>query len=119
MWMLNSLAKLCLALLGALLLAGSAFAQDLQLADLVDEALRNNPEIQAFGSRIEGARQRIPQAKSLPDPMLMFGYQNEGFDRYTYGEMSGSQWMFGATQQFLFPGKRGLKGEMAKLDACL
>ena len=117
MWMLNSLAKLCLALLGALLLAGSAFAHDLQLADLVDEALRNNPEIQAFGSRIEGARQRIPQAKSLPDPMLMFGYQNEGFDRYTYGEMSGSQWMFGATQQFLFPGKRALKGEMAKLDA--
>ena len=49
--------------------------------------------------------------------MLMFGYQNEGFDRYTYGEEQGSQWMFGATQQFLFPGKRALKGEMAKLDA--
>ncbi len=106
-----------MALLGTLLLAGSAFAQDLKLDDLVNEALRNNTEIQAFGSRIEGARQRIPQARSLPDPMLMFGYQNEGFDRYTYGEEQGAQWMFGATQQFLFPGKRALKGEMAKLDA--
>jgi len=106
-----------MALLGSLLLAGSAFAQDLKLDDLVNEALKNNPEIQAYGARIEGARQRIPQARSLPDPMLMFGYQNEGFDRYTYGEEQGAQWMFGATQQFLFPGKRGLKGEMARLDA--
>jgi outer membrane protein TolC len=117
MWTLNSLLKLCLALLGLLLLAGTAFAQELKLDDLVSEALRNNPDILAFGARVEGARQRIPQARSLPDPMIMAGYQNEGFDRYTYGEMSGSQWMFGATQQFLFPGKRGLKGEMAKLDA--
>ena len=117
MWTLNSLLKLGLALVGALLLAGSAFAQDLKLDDLVNEALKNNPEILAFGSRIEGARQRIPQAKSLPDPMLMFGYQNEGFDRYTYGEEQGAQWMFGATQQFLFPGKRALKGEMALRDA--
>lgn len=106
-----------MALLGTLLLAGSAFAQDLKLDDLVNEALKNNPEILAFGSRIEGARQKIPQARSLPDPMLMFGYQNEGFDRYTYGEEQGAQWMFGATQQFLFPGKRGLKGDMARLDA--
>src|SRR5450756_1366782 len=117
MWTLNSLLKLCLALLGSLLLAGSAFAQDLKLADLVSEALRNNPEILAFGARIDAARQRVPQAKSLPDPMLMVGYQNEGFDRYTYGEEQGSQWMFGASQQFLFPGKRALKGEMAARDA--
>lgn len=106
-----------MALLGLLLLAGSAFAQDLKLDDLVNEALKNNPEILAFGSRIEGARQKIPQAKSLPDPMLMFGYQNEGFNRYTLGEEQGAQWMFGLSQQFLFPGKRGLKGDMAKLDA--
>jgi cobalt-zinc-cadmium efflux system outer membrane protein len=48
--------------------------------------------------------------------MFMFGYQNEGFDRYTYGEEQGAQWMFGASQQFLFPGKRALKGEMAQRD---
>lgn len=106
-----------MAFLGTLLLVLPIHAQDLKLDDLIDEALKNNPEILAFGSRIEGARQKIPQAMSLPDPMLMFGYQNEGFERYTLGEEQGSQWMFGASQQFLFPGKRALKGEMAKLDA--
>ncbi len=82
------------------------------LDGLIDEALKNNPEIQASQARIEAARLRIPQSGSLPDPMFMFGYQNETFDRYTYGEMQGSQWMFSATQQFLFPGKRRLKEEM-------
>jgi len=118
MWTLNNLLKCCVVLLLALvLLSESAFAQDLKLEDLVDEALKNNPEILAFRARIDGMRQRVPQAKSLPDPMLMFGYQNEGFDRYTYGEEVGAQWMFGASQQFLFPGKRALKGEMAQRDA--
>ena len=117
MWTLNSLLKLGVAFLSSTLLMGSAFAQDLKLEDLVDEALRKNPEIMAFQARIEAAKQRVPQAGSLPDPMFMFGYQNEGFDRYTYGEELGAQWMFGASQQFLYPGKRALKGEMAARDA--
>jgi cobalt-zinc-cadmium efflux system outer membrane protein len=117
MWTLNRLLKLCLVLLSSILLAGSAFAQNQKLDDLINEALTNNPEILAFRARIDAARLRVPQAKSLPDPMFMFGYQNEGFSRYTYGEEPGSQWMFSASQQFLFPGKRGLKGEMAERDA--
>lgn len=117
MWTLNRIIKLSLALIGSILLAGSVFAQELKLEDLVNEALRNNPEILAYRARIDAARQRVPQARSLPDPQLTFGYQNEGFDRYSYGEEQGSQWMFGASQQFLFPGKRALKGEMAERDA--
>lgn len=99
------------------LVGTSASAQELKLSDLVDEALKNNPDIRASQARIEAAKYRIPQSKSLPDPMFMFGYQNEGFDRYTYGEMSGAQWMFSASQMFPFPGKRSLKGEMAARDA--
>jgi len=117
MWMLNRVVKAGSGVLAFLCLVASAAAQDLNLADMIDEALRNNPEIRASGARIEAARYRIPQAKSLPDPMLMFGYQNEGFNRYTYGEMEGAQWMFSASQQFFFPGKRALKGEMAVRDA--
>jgi len=98
------------------LLGTSAFAEELKLSDLTEEALKNSPEIQASLSKIEAARYRVSQAKSLPDPMLTFGYQNEGFDRYTYGEEQGSQWMFSASQQFLFPGKRSLKGEMVQRD---
>jgi outer membrane protein TolC len=98
------------------LLGTSAFAGELRLSDLTEEALKNSPEIQASLSKIEAARYRVPQARNLPDPMFMFGYQNEGFSRYTYGEEQGSQWMFSASQQFLFPGKRSLKGEMVQRD---
>jgi outer membrane protein TolC len=100
-----------------LFLGTSAFSQELKLDTLVDEALKNNPDILASKAKIEAAKYRIPQVKSLPDPMFMFGYQNEGFNRYTYGEEQGSQWMFSASQQFLFPGKRDLKGDMATRDA--
>ena len=116
MSMSNSFIKKVLLLLSFLLLAASFGGNDPVLTALVDEALKNSPEIQASQERIEAARLKIPQVKSLPDPMFMFGYQNESFDRYTYGEMSGSQWMFSATQQFLFPGKQTLKGEMVKRD---
>jgi outer membrane protein, heavy metal efflux system len=112
----SSLLKIWLLLLGFFLLAASYSNDDPLLTSLIDEALKNSPDIQASYSRIEAARQRIPQAGSLPDPQFSFGYQNEGFDRYTYGEMSGSQWMFSASQQFYFPGKRTLKEEMVRFD---
>ncbi|MDP2158379.1 MAG: TolC family protein [Nitrospirota bacterium] len=95
----------------------TSYAEDLKLQDLVEEALKNSPEIQMFDARTAASRFRIPQAKSLPDPMVMFGYQNEGFRRYTYGEMADAQWMFSASQMFPFPGKLGLKGEMAAKEA--
>lgn len=104
------------ALLGVLFV-GAAGAEELQLQPLIDEALQNSPEIRAAESRTASARFRIPQAGSLPDPMVMFGYQNEGWERYTYGEMPDSQWMFSASQMFPFPGKRGIKSEMAAKDA--
>ncbi|PKN68447.1 MAG: hypothetical protein CVU54_14755 [Deltaproteobacteria bacterium HGW-Deltaproteobacteria-12] len=113
----SRLFKLCLLFSGIFLLAASPVLSDPVLDGLIEEALKNNPEIQASQARIKAARLRIPQSGSLPDPMFMFGYQNESFDRYTYGEMPGSQWMFSATQQFLFPGKRRLKEEMTTRDA--
>jgi cobalt-zinc-cadmium efflux system outer membrane protein len=98
-------------------LCSFSYAEDLKLQDMVEEALKNSPELRMFDARTAASRFRIPQATSLPDPMVMFGYQNEGFRRYTYGEMSGAQWMFSASQMFPFPGKLGLKGEMATKEA--
>lgn len=97
--------------------AGAEGAEELALKPLIEEALKNSPEIQAAEARTSAAQYRIPQAKSLPDPMLMFGYQNEGWERYTYGEMADAQWMYSVSQMFPFPGKRGLKGDMAARDA--
>ena len=117
MWTSANTWKVFVLAVMAVLLGTSAFAQELELSDLIEEALKNNPDILASRAKIEAAKHRIPQSKSLPDPMFMFGYQNESFNRYTYGEEQGSQWMFSASQQFLFPGKRSLKEEMAQRDA--
>jgi cobalt-zinc-cadmium efflux system outer membrane protein len=89
------------------------------LDDLIAEGLRNSPEILAAQARAEAAGYRIPQAKSLPDPMFMFGYQNEGFQSLTIGrpDNPNAMGMSSLSQQFYFPGKRALKGEMAARDA--
>ena len=89
------------------------------LDELIDEGLRNSPEILASQARADAAGYRIPQAKSLPDPMFMFGYQNEGFQSFTLGSADAPQamGMSSLSQMFYFPGKRALKGEMATRDA--
>ena len=92
-------------------------ADEVRLQDLVSEALQKSPEILASEAQAKAAGYRVPQAGSLPDPMVMFGYQNEGWDRYTYGKEPDAQWMFSASQMFPFPGKRSLKEEMARQDA--
>jgi cobalt-zinc-cadmium efflux system outer membrane protein len=97
--------------------SGIAFAEELNLQSLIDEALKNNHEILVAEAKINASKFRIPQAKSLPDPMLMFGYQNEGFRKlYNFSASPDSQWMFSASQTFPFPGKLSLKGEMASWD---
>jgi outer membrane protein, heavy metal efflux system len=117
MWTLANVWQALISALVILFLGTPAMAQDLKLSDLIDEALKNNPDVRASQAKIEAAKYRIPQSKSLPDPLFTFGYQNEGFNRYTYGEEPNSQWMFSASQQFLFPGKRALKGDMAERDS--
>jgi outer membrane protein, heavy metal efflux system len=93
------------------------FADGLRLTDLIDEALHNSPEIKAAGASASAARHRIPQVQSLADPMVMIGYQNDGFDKLNYGESKDAQLMFSASQMVPYPGKRSLKGEMAAKEA--
>ncbi|HEY6011337.1 MAG TPA: TolC family protein, partial [Nitrospirota bacterium] len=104
-----------------LLLAGTGFAaetdQPLELQPLIDEALKNNHDIYVTEAKWKASSARVRQAGSLPDPMVMIGYQNEGWNEYTYGKMEGAQWMYSVSQMFPFPGKRSLKEEMAGRDA--
>ena len=102
----------------SLLLTTQATAADeLNLQELIDEALQNSPEILGTMSRSAAAKHRVPQVSSLPDPMLMTGYQNEGLTNYSYGDSTDAQWMFGVSQMFPLGGKLGLKGEMASAEA--
>lgn len=99
------------------LMAAIVSAEELKLQDLLDEALKNNHEIHLTGYRVAASTYRIPQVQTLPDPMIMFGYQNEGFKQYTLGKEQGAQWMFSASQMFPFPGKLALKGEVAERES--
>lgn len=95
-------------------------ADELKLQPLIDEALKNNPEILVSESRATAAGFRIPQAESLSDPMFMIGYQNDGTrDLYSFNkEMAAdSEWMFSVSQMFPYPGKLSLKSRMASSDA--
>ena len=95
----------------------SVWADPLKLQDLIEEALRNNPELGASQAGVQAAGHKIPQAGSLPDPMIMLGYQNEGYNTYNFGESPDAQWMVSVSQMFPFYGKRELKAEMAGRDA--
>jgi cobalt-zinc-cadmium efflux system outer membrane protein len=89
----------------------------LELQPLISEALENNHDVWVTGSKWKASTSKIKSAGSLPDPMVMIGYQNEGWNEYTLGKMQGAQWMYSISQMFPFPGKRALKEEMASRDA--
>jgi len=89
----------------------------LRLDELLEEVQNQSPEAKMYAAGAEAAKHRIPQAASLADPMVMVGYQNEGFSSLTYPDMPDSQFMLSVSQMLPFPGKRGLKGEMATREA--
>ena len=91
----------------------------LRLDDLVTEALRNNPEVLAAQKRYEAARQRPAQESSLPDPMLSLGYTSVGSPRPFAGigvEPTANAGLM-VSQEFPFPGKRKLRGDVARKEA--
>jgi len=106
-----------LAWVVGMLVASSAVAQELALNELIDQALKNNPDIRAAEARAAAADEKISQEASLADPMFSAGYQNEGFKKYTYGDSQYAWWMFSLSQTFPFPGKRGLQREAAQYEA--
>ncbi len=89
------------------------------LRDLVTEALRRNPEILAAQKRYEAARQRPDSASSLPDPMLSAGYASAGkpWPGAGVGVEPTANTGFMVSQEFPFPGKRKLRGDIAVKDA--
>jgi outer membrane protein, heavy metal efflux system len=87
------------------------------LAALVRETLEKNPEYARARAQVAAERERIPQAGALPDPMLSLGIQNDGFRRIEIGNMETSFWQVMVTQPLPWPGKRGLREEVARSTA--
>ncbi|MBK6957258.1 MAG: TolC family protein [Nitrosomonas sp.] len=97
--------------------AASASHHETLLPDLIAEALENNPEIQAAQQEREAARQRIAPAQALDDPMLEAGVINAPLASSPFNREDMTMKMIGLSQRLPFPGKRGLRREVASKDA--
>jgi len=86
----------------------------LRLDDLLKQALERNPKIRAAGFEADASSFRIPQEKSLPDPMVGLGLKNMGFPEFTVGKEVESGIGLSFSQAIPFPGKLRLKGEIAE-----
>lgn len=81
-----------------------------KLSDLLDEALKNNPDLLSAKLRWEAIREDIPQARSLDDPELSIARRGIPSD-FNFG--NADETSYGIEQSFPFPGKRALRGKMA------
>lgn len=96
---------------------GDELADHLTLDTVVGYARQHNPEIRAAVAKWHAAEARPAQAGSLPDPMLDLAYHNESFDRFTQGSSEFAWIRVGASQELPFPGKLGLKRDIASTEA--
>jgi outer membrane protein TolC len=89
------------------------------LARLVGESLAARPELRQAEAAARAERERVPQAGALPDPVLSLGIQNDGFEEIAIGTAESSYWQVMLSQGLPWPGKRGLRTDVARLSASL
>jgi outer membrane protein TolC len=87
------------------------------LDDFVREALQKNPGVQSTLHAVEVQRRRVPQAKTLPDPMVSIGWAgNITPFSVQHGDPSSYRGIT-VMQQLLYPGKLKLRGKIASREA--
>jgi outer membrane protein, heavy metal efflux system len=89
------------------------------LQDLLTEAERNNPQIEAARQGWQAAKQIPSQVSTLPDSQFTLQQVNVGSPR-PFAGYTNSDFAYigvGVSQDIPYPGKLRLKGEMAKRDA--
>jgi len=108
--------------------AGLAFAQEstprhtgavTPLAELLAEAEKNNPQIEAARQGWRAAKQVPTQVSTLPDPQFTLQHLSVGSPR-PFAGYTNSDFAYiglGVTQDIPYPGKLKLRGEIAKREA--
>jgi|TARA_R110000868_G_scaffold18380_2_gene80966 cobalt-zinc-cadmium efflux system outer membrane protein len=86
------------------------------LSALIQETTKNNPTIRAAHDRWVAETHVIPQARSLPDPVLIASYftldGNKGEEKVLQGLE-----LLGGSQEIPFPGKLYKRWKIAKINA--
>src|SRR5438046_342093 len=124
----DELARLLCALLFLSTLARCTLAQESSLqhdhaasplAGLLQEAEKNNPQIEAARQGWEAARQVPTQVSTLPDPQFQIQQFSVGSPR-PFAGYTNSNFAYvglGFSQDIPYPGKLRLRGEIAKREA--
>jgi cobalt-zinc-cadmium efflux system outer membrane protein len=89
------------------------------LADLLQEAEKNNPQIEAARLGWQAAKQVPTQVSTLPDPQFTLQHLSVGSPR-PFAGYTNSDFAYigvGVTQDIPYPGKLKLRGEIAKREA--
>jgi outer membrane protein TolC len=87
------------------------------LDDLIDVALAQNPAIKSAAEKYQAQQVRVPQARSLPDPTFSGGWMgNIRPFSVQQGDPSSYRGLTVA-EEFPYPGKLKLRGQMADRDA--
>src|SRR5882672_9765016 len=119
--------SLCVILLFAVL-TGNVLAQESKsshagtvtpLSDLLAEAEKNNPQIEAARQGWQAAKQVPTQVSTLPDPQFNLQHVSVGSPR-PFAGYTNSDFAYiglGVTQDIPYPGKLKLRGEIAKREA--
>lgn len=95
----------------------SASRQTDPLSRLVADALQSNPDILAAAKERDAAQHRILPAGALDDPMLEAGVINLPVESLSFNREDMTMKMIGLSQRFPYPGKRGLRQDVAAKDA--
>ena len=96
--------------------AAAAAGAPVPVEPLLEEALRNNPEIAAARAERDAAEQRIAPAAALEDPMLEAGVVNVPLP-FSLNREDMTMKMLGLSQKLPYPGKRDLRHDVAAADA--
>ena len=94
-------------------------SQPVKLAELLGEAERSNPQIQAARHGWDSAKQVPTQVSTLPDPQFVLQHVSVGSPR-PFAGYTNSDFAYvglGISQDLPYPGKLRLRGEIAKKDA--
>ena len=121
----NGLPRTLCALLLLSALVKHAFAQEVSpqhdhvvtpLADLLQEAEKNNPQVEAARQGWQAAKQVPTQVSTLPDPQFTLQHLSVGSPR-PFAGYANSDFAYiglGVTQDIPYPGKLKLRGEIAR-----
>jgi outer membrane protein TolC len=89
------------------------------LEDLLKEAEQNNPQIRAAKQAWDAAKLAPSQKSALPDPEFLVHHVSVGSPR-PFAGYTNSDFAYlglGISQEFPYPGKRGLQSDIARRDA--